>query len=263
MSRLSLIAVPTLLALGVSAQDEKPTQPRDRASKQELQRIQGAWQFTSLQENGDKVPDADLKDRTIFFGGEAFVVRQADRFLQAGTQKLDPLKTPKTINAMVAQGHRMGDILLGIYELDGDTLKVCFDTEAQKRPADFKSEPGSGLILAVYKRLRAGEDSKPNITGEYTSMTPGPDGTEQTADVEIEKLGDTYSVTWKRNNATHSTGVGIRRGETLSVCWATQGQTGIAVYQIEKDGKLVGRYTTLGSIGLLVEETLNPKRRVD
>ena len=141
MSRLSLIAVPTILALCISTQDEKPTQPRDRAAKQELQRIQGAWQFTSLQENGDKVPDADLKDRTIFFGREAFVVKQAEQILQTGTQKLDPSKTPKTINAMVAQGERKGDILLGIYELDGDTLKVCFDTEAQKRPADFKRGP--------------------------------------------------------------------------------------------------------------------------
>jgi uncharacterized protein (TIGR03067 family) len=58
--------------------------------------------------------------------------------LQAGNHKLDPSKSPKTINAMIAQGERKGDILLGIYELDGDTFKVCFDAQAEKRPVDFK-----------------------------------------------------------------------------------------------------------------------------
>jgi uncharacterized protein (TIGR03067 family) len=263
MSHIFLIAFSAFVAFCVAAQDEKPTSARDQASKQELQRIQGSWQFESLQENGERVSEADLKDRTIFFGGEAFLVKQGEEFLQAGTQKLDPSKSPKTINAMIAQGDRKGDILLGIYELNGDTFKVCFDTEGEKRPADFRSENGSGNILAVYKRRQSGDDPKPNITGEYTSVVPGPNGTEITADVDIEKRGDAYLVTWKRNNATISTGIGMRKDDTLSVSWRTQGQSGVAVYQIEKDHRLVGQYTTFGGIGLLAVETLTPKRKID
>jgi hypothetical protein len=43
----------------------------------------------------------------------------------------------------------------------------------------------------------------------------------------------------------------------------TQGQSGIAVYKIETDRKLIGRYAAIGSIGLLAEEVLSPKRRID
>ncbi len=263
MNHLPIVSASIFLAWCVGVQDEKPTASRVQSSKQESQRIQGSWQFQSVQKNGDKVPETELKDRTVIFGGDAFVVRHAGQLFHAGTQKLDPSKSPKTINAMIAQGDGKGDILLGIYELDGDTLKVCFDTEGQQRPSEFKSDAGSENLLVVYKRVRIGDEPKPTIAGEFTAIIPGQGGTEQTTDVEIEKRGDAYLVTWRRNDVVVSSGIGLRTGDILSVSWATQVQSGVAVYQIEKDRKLVGRYTTTGGIGLLAEETLIPKQKID
>jgi uncharacterized protein (TIGR03067 family) len=263
MYRFPLVAVSVLVAWCVGVQDEKPPTARDLASKQELQRIQGSWQFVSLVDNGEKTAEAELKDRTIFCGGDAFIVRSGEHFVQAGSQKLDPSKSPKSINIMISQGDRKGDILLGIYELDGDTFKVCFDTEGQERPTEFKSEQGSGKLLVVYKRIQARDEPKPAITGEYTSVIRSGDGSEQTADVEIEKRGDGYLLTWRRGNATISSGIALRAGNVLSVSWGTQSQSGVAVYQIEQDRKMLGRYTTMGGIGLVVEESLIPKKRID
>ena len=42
----------------------------------------------------------------------------------------------------------------GIYELDGDTLKVCYAIDGGKRPAEFKAKPGSKHVLIVFKRLK-------------------------------------------------------------------------------------------------------------
>lgn len=256
------LAVPAIALLGVIpgwTEDAKAAEGREDASRQELQRIQGAWQVVSQEENGAKAAADSLRDRIIFFGGDAFLVKQGHNLLQMGTQKLDPSKSPKTINVMVTQGDRRGDVWLGIYELQGDTLKVCFDPDAQKRPTEFKSERGSGLVLVVYKRQGAVGDAEPDITGEYVSQSTEIDGSKHTTDVEIERRGDAYLLTYKKNNVVAYVGMGIRREDALSVCWATQGQAGIAVYQIEKDGRLVGHYATLQSIGLLAEETLTPR----
>jgi hypothetical protein len=46
-----------------------------------------------------------------------------------------------------------GDVkkFYAIYELKGDTLKICYDAAA--RPKEYSSEPDSHRILAVYKRV--------------------------------------------------------------------------------------------------------------
>ena len=42
----------------------------------------------------------------------------------------------------------------GIYEISGDTLKVCFDPEGKKRPTEFKTEAGAPTVLVVHKRVK-------------------------------------------------------------------------------------------------------------
>jgi hypothetical protein len=44
--------------------------------------------------------------------------------------------------------------MLGIYEFDGDKLKVCFDATGKKRPTEFKSPPGSETFVNVHKRVK-------------------------------------------------------------------------------------------------------------
>ena len=74
--------------------------------------------------------------------------------IQVGTQKLDPSKSPKTIDVTVTEGLNKGAVMLGIYEINGDTLKVCFDPEGKKRPTEFKSASGSADFVNVHKRVK-------------------------------------------------------------------------------------------------------------
>jgi hypothetical protein len=41
-----------------------------------------------------------------------------------------------------------------IYELDGDTLRICYDLSRTKRPAEFKTLPATQLYLVTYERVR-------------------------------------------------------------------------------------------------------------
>jgi uncharacterized protein (TIGR03067 family) len=73
--------------------------------------------------------------------------------VEAATQKLDPFRSPKTLDAKVIDGPNKGAVILGIYEINGDTLKVCFDPEGKKRSTEFKGESGA-QTLVVHKRVK-------------------------------------------------------------------------------------------------------------
>ena len=82
------------------------------------------------------------------------LVKKGDDVVQVGIQKIDPTKSPKTIDVTMTEGPNKGAIMLGIYEIDGDTLKVCFDAEVKKRPTEFKSPAGSETFVNVHKRVK-------------------------------------------------------------------------------------------------------------
>ena len=53
---------------------------------------------------------------------------------------------------MRTEGPGKGKTMLGIYELTGDTYKVCFALPGGERPKEFASKPGSKTMLIVMKR---------------------------------------------------------------------------------------------------------------
>jgi uncharacterized protein (TIGR03067 family) len=72
-----------------------------------------------------------------------------------GTQKIDPAKKPRHIDATTTKGEGEGQTYLGIYEIDGDTYKECYASPGRERPTTFDAKEGSGHILFVWKREKA------------------------------------------------------------------------------------------------------------
>jgi uncharacterized protein (TIGR03067 family) len=97
-----------------------------------------------------------FKGMTVTFEGDKYTVKKGDKVIQVGRQKLDPSRSPKAVDVTVAEGLNKGAAMLGIYEISGDTLKVCFDPEGKKRPTEFKSAPGSQTFVNVHKRVKKG-----------------------------------------------------------------------------------------------------------
>jgi uncharacterized protein (TIGR03067 family) len=67
---------------------------------------------------------------------------------------IDPSKKPKTIDYTVTEGQAKGAKVLGIYHLDGDTVKFCFGAPDKERPTDFTAKEGSGRTLSSWKRIK-------------------------------------------------------------------------------------------------------------
>src|SRR5947209_9527278 len=149
------IALVTLLcALVLTARGGTGARADDKADvEKELKKFQGTWTFESVETGGREIPAAEFKGITVTFEGDKYTVKKGDTVIHAATQKLDPSKSPKTLDVTVAEGPNKGAVMLGIYEISGDTLKVCFDPEGRKRPAQFKSAAGS-QTLVVHKRVQ-------------------------------------------------------------------------------------------------------------
>jgi uncharacterized protein (TIGR03067 family) len=148
--RLSLVAL--ICAIGFNASG---TLADDKADlDKEVKKFQGVWTFESSVTGGKELSADQLKGLVLLFEGDKHTVKKGDDVIQVGTQKLDPSKSPKTIDVTMTEGPSKGTVMLGIYEIDRDTLKVCFDAEGKKRPTEFKSAPGSQTFVNVHNRVK-------------------------------------------------------------------------------------------------------------
>jgi len=143
---VTLLCTVALAAIGARADDKADVE-------NELKKFQGTWTFESVETGGKEVPAAAFKGITVTFEGDRYTVKKGDDIIQVATQKLDPSKSPKTLDVTVAEGPHKGAVMLGIYEISADTLKVCFDPEGKGRPTQFKSASGS-QTLVVHKRMQ-------------------------------------------------------------------------------------------------------------
>src|SRR5262245_22310591 len=160
------IALVTLLCtLVLTASGETGSRADDKADvEKELKKFQGTWTFESVEVGGKEVPADTFKGITVTFAGDKYTVKKGDEVIQAATQKLDPSKSPKTLDVTVAEGPNKGIVILGIYEISGDTLKVCFDPEGKQRPTQVKGASGS-QTLVVHKRVKPDLPKKPPRKG--------------------------------------------------------------------------------------------------
>ena len=119
--------------------------------KKEIAALAGVWDFSAIVLDGKKI-----EFKAFWFFKDATVGEYIDRNTQrrVGTFVPDPTKTPKMIDVNFVRGSGAATGLFqGIYELDGDTLKICFGTE-KGRPTDMTSTEGSKNLLMVFKRRK-------------------------------------------------------------------------------------------------------------
>jgi uncharacterized protein (TIGR03067 family) len=129
-----------VVGLAAAAAGAKPVKQDDR------DRLQGTWVSTAG-------PPIELT-----FTGNRWTAREKKENVELkGTFKLDPTKKPKTIDMTVEEGMEFqGKTSLGIYELDGDTLRWCANEPGKaERPKEFKREGnGQRFLLVTFKRVK-------------------------------------------------------------------------------------------------------------
>lgn len=123
------------------------------ALKQELDQLQGDWRVVSSQVGDEKALEEEFKKRRITITGDKLIYEHGNEQNEKkeGTIKLDP-KT-KAFDWTLTYPEAVGT-MLGIYELNGDDLKIGFgnDSQVQVRPTRFVIGKEDVVFLLVLKR---------------------------------------------------------------------------------------------------------------
>jgi hypothetical protein len=93
-----------------------------------------------------------------------------------------------------------------------------------------------------------------DIVGSYSCRGTNPDGSPYQGTVVIEENGAGYVLRWSIGDSLTYSGAGLLNDDLLSASWGS----GVVVYRVQSDGKLVGKWLN-ASGGELGTETLTPR----
>jgi uncharacterized protein (TIGR03067 family) len=125
--------------------------PADTAADRELQLFEGIWELATWLAEGEETSlPGGRKVVSVIRGGR--VTETAGGQVQESVLKVDPSAEPKAVDCTVVSGMNMGVTYLGIYDFQGDELRLCYAWRGRPRPTGFSSEPGSGHYLATFRR---------------------------------------------------------------------------------------------------------------
>jgi uncharacterized protein (TIGR03067 family) len=120
-------------------------------SRAELEKLQGIWRTVAVEVDGSSVASWLFENARLVIAGDRFTFRNplpdADQRME-GVLKLDAGKLPKELKLTLDGGQTFEEI----YELEENTLRVCYPIMGGRRPTDFKTTPQSDLSLVVYER---------------------------------------------------------------------------------------------------------------
>ncbi|MFN3152972.1 TIGR03067 domain-containing protein [Bremerella sp.] len=149
---ISALAVLALCVVAM-ADERQPTDAKSKSIETSLEEFAGTWKIIDVKPNGSTKNATQLvfrKDRTYA------ALDANNKPLWAGTFDLDPTTSPSVWDHRSFESQKTGGDALGIYELDGDTLKVCCVVGAWKdkqwigkpRPTEFKL-PQADVVLQL------------------------------------------------------------------------------------------------------------------
>lgn len=136
MALVSMVLVSVGLTLGQG-------KPAADPGKKELEKLQGSWKLVMPAEGEGKLTFKEDK-YTFNFGG----------MMEEGTMKFDPTKKPKTVDVKITAGMDTGKKQFGLYELEGDMLRLCFapaGMDEKARPKEL-AEKAPDQFLFVFQR---------------------------------------------------------------------------------------------------------------
>jgi|GEM_PF-697959 len=128
--------------------------------------IQGVWAVSDGETNGRSLKtvlhEKGLGAMKIKFSNDVMTMTGPGVLSHTYQFVLKPKGQPKVITLVTVETHGKapeGSVIHGIYEIKGDTLKLCLPADSSgDRPEKFEAPNGSRLSLLVLSRQTDGDD---------------------------------------------------------------------------------------------------------
>jgi uncharacterized protein (TIGR03067 family) len=127
----------------------------DEGAGRDGKALQGTWQAVSGEFSKEKITPREVEAIRLVIK-EGTMTLEVGKEVLKSTYKLGPSKKPCAIDLTSTDGTTKGRTYLGIYELDGDSLKICFSEYDQERPGEFAAEgkPGIRTLLILERQKK-------------------------------------------------------------------------------------------------------------
>jgi uncharacterized protein (TIGR03067 family) len=128
----------------------------------QLAKLKGDWKIVQMEKGGQMAPKAVTQNITVSFeagkmildgvpGGPEGARLERLEFLLT----VDPTKSPKHFDTTPQSGRFRNQVQPGIYELDGDNLKLGIPNQpTSERPTELKSVGGTQLVVMTLQRVK-------------------------------------------------------------------------------------------------------------
>jgi uncharacterized protein (TIGR03067 family) len=131
--------------------------------KAETKKLQGRWKVESFRKGGDELEAVAKLGLEFEFKDDKLTVRALDKGFtpQVRVFRLDVSTTPKLLD-LAESAKDFGNVekvIEGLYALDGDILKWCFNMEGDQpakgnRPLALESKAGTSTVLIALRRVK-------------------------------------------------------------------------------------------------------------
>jgi uncharacterized protein (TIGR03067 family) len=118
--------------------------------REELRKLQGVWHVVALQLRGQKATADQLEEvkPTLTFDGETAVFQSGPGVERVVRVRLGGTRMVTEIDFIGAQKR----LEKGVYQLDGETLTICFAASGEERPGGFVTSSERSHWLMVLRR---------------------------------------------------------------------------------------------------------------
>lgn len=148
MYHAAYVAMLTIVALACCANLSAAN-----AEDKDQKAIEGTWLPSAAELAGQEFPAEVRKSIKLIIQGENYTVFVGEN-PDEGTIKLDSSKSPKAMTITGTKGPNKGKTFPAIYDLKGDTMRICYDLSGKAFPEEFKTKAGTQLYLVTYERKK-------------------------------------------------------------------------------------------------------------